>query len=198
MDKRYYGYTDDWQRRFVEHALQPPARMARDLDVHGSFHACVHAFVVAEFRSARAALACEQSMIRTFRTTNSKFGYNVLDGRPGWSAKFWYLHRRGLLKSQQNTCSNPFQLLFENEFGESSVRAVTPGVEPSHACTSTDVGDANNCLLLTKPAADSGCIEIPDTDSDCVEIVVVHSDSDSDGAKRVTLPKNQPCILHID
>jgi hypothetical protein len=53
--------------------------------------------ILYKYGTQRAAEYCEARLIQKYRTTQIAYGYNVLNSKPGWSTKYYYLKRCGLL-----------------------------------------------------------------------------------------------------
>jgi predicted GIY-YIG superfamily endonuclease len=105
--KHYYGVTSDVERRYDEHALNPPAKMMGSLsDVE--FKEVVRLEVMETFVDLRDAERSEREYITKNHTTDIRNGYNNLSSKPGWSRKWWWLYRRGLLRNQSRNAQNVF------------------------------------------------------------------------------------------
>ena len=74
--------------------------------VGANFLDVVNARIVGTFNDLREAEKCEKLYIRIHRTTDVRYGFNVLGSKPGWSRKWWFLYRRGLLPSQLRNSGN--------------------------------------------------------------------------------------------
>jgi predicted GIY-YIG superfamily endonuclease len=104
--KLYFGVSCNPTKRFDGHCSKPPHRMQPYLKGR-DFRFVVHMRVLEEFSTLHDAEKREAELIRTYMTTNIRNGYNTLDSKPGWSRKWWWLHRRGLLPNQVFRCEWP-------------------------------------------------------------------------------------------
>jgi predicted GIY-YIG superfamily endonuclease len=97
--KSYFGVSNNPAKRFDGHCGHPPHRMRTHLQGR-NFRGVVNMKVLEEFGTLRDAEKREAELIRIHKTTNIKYGYNTLGSKPGWSRKWWWLYRRGLLPNQ--------------------------------------------------------------------------------------------------
>jgi predicted GIY-YIG superfamily endonuclease len=103
--KSYFGVSNNPAKRFDGHCAHPPYRMRTHLKGR-DFRVVVHMKVLEEFATLHDAEKREADLIRVHKTTKIEHGYNTLDSKPGWSRKWWWLFRRGLLPNQVNTVTN--------------------------------------------------------------------------------------------
>lgn len=95
--RRWYGYSEHPDYRHAQHAARPVKSMRADIPPGANFHDVYYFQVLYEYGTQRAAEYCEARLIQKYQTTQVAHGYNVLKSKPGWSAKYYYLKRRGLL-----------------------------------------------------------------------------------------------------
>ena len=91
--KWYVGVSVDPQRRFRQHAANPPQRMRQDIDRHTPFQQQVELHVFdappAQFSGDAHALEREWIKIKDSRA----HGYNKLDGDPAQLRQFYAMRR---------------------------------------------------------------------------------------------------------
>jgi predicted GIY-YIG superfamily endonuclease len=95
--RRWYGYTEDHDRRRAQHAARLVKTVRDDIPPGAKFQEVYTFEILYEYGTQSAAEYCEARLIQKYRTTQIAYGYNVLKSKPGWSAKYYYLKRRGLL-----------------------------------------------------------------------------------------------------
>jgi hypothetical protein len=89
----WIGQSKSPKRRYTQHASNPPSRVKKDALKYAPFRKNFKLELLFECTTHEQADIIEERYVKEYRSTESKYGYNILRGALTKSRKFWYLYR---------------------------------------------------------------------------------------------------------